>query len=45
MSQEGNKDSKERIPEAIQIEFADKDFKMTKMSMFKNLKGKNRHKE
>lgn len=37
------KQSKKRIPEATQMELADKDFKMTKMNIFKNLKRKNRH--
>lgn len=32
------KQSKESVPEVIQMELADKDFKMTKRNMFKNLK-------
>lgn len=35
----------ERLPEVTQKELADKDFPITKINMFKNLKGKNRHKQ
>lgn len=35
----------ERVPEVTQKELADKGFTMTKINMFKNLKGKNIHKE
>lgn len=39
------KQSVEGVLEVIQMELADKDFKVNRINMFKNFKGKNRHKE
>lgn len=42
---EERKQSVGGVLEVIQMELADKDFKVNRINMFKNFKGKNRHKE